>query len=72
MNRAIEGLAETPPETSMETLIDRAAKVIVATEKIRLLEVKREPIRTMGDRRANVEKKATVDRLNRKDVKLHP
>jgi hypothetical protein len=55
----------------METLVDRAAKVIVATEKIRLLEAKREPMRATGDRRANVEKKTTVDRLNWKDVRLH-
>ncbi|KAF5358295.1 hypothetical protein D9756_001552 [Leucocoprinus leucothites] len=64
ISRAIEGLAETPPEVPLETLVDRAAKVIVATEKIRLLESKREPVRLAGDRRVNVEKKATVDRLN--------
>ena len=57
---------ETPFETPLQTLIDRIAKVIVATEKIRLLDTKREPLRVMGDGRGKVEKRATTDRLNRK------
>ncbi|KXN89237.1 Protein kinase C delta type [Leucoagaricus sp. SymC.cos] len=71
INRAIEGLTETPPETPIEALIDQAAKDIVATEKLRLLETWREPMKATGDRRANVEKKTTVDRLNWKEVRLH-
>jgi len=62
----MEGLAETPLETPLQTLIDRMAKVIVATEKIRLLDAKREPLRVMGDGRGKVEKKTTADRLIRK------
>jgi len=62
----MEGLAETPFETPLQTLIDRMAKVIVATEKIRLLDAKREPLRVMGDGRGKVEKKTTADRLARK------
>lgn len=66
----MEGLVETPPETALETLIDQTAKDIIATEKLRLLEARREPSRVVGDRRANMEKKTTVDRLNWKDVRL--
>jgi len=62
----MEGLAETPFEAPLQTLIDRMAKVIVATEKIRLLDAKREPLRVMGDGRSKVEKKTTADRLIRK------
>jgi len=62
----MEGLAETPFETPLQTLIDRMAKVIVATEKIRLLDAKREPLRVLGDGRGKVEKKTTADRLARK------
>lgn len=66
----MEGLVETPAETPLETLVDQAAKDIIATEKLRLLDAKREPSRAFGDRRVNVEKKSTADRLNWKDVKL--
>ncbi|KAF9454513.1 hypothetical protein P691DRAFT_770412 [Macrolepiota fuliginosa MF-IS2] len=71
INRAIEGMAETQPETPLAILLDQAAKDLIATEKLRLLEKKREPVRATGDRRANVEKKMTADRLNWKDVRLH-
>lgn len=71
INRAIESLTEVTPETPVEILIDQAAKDIIATEKLQLLETKREPVRAAGDRRGNVEKKTTVDRLNWKDVRLY-
>lgn len=38
--------------------------MIVATEKIRLLDAKREPWRVVGDGRVKVEKRTTADRLN--------
>ncbi len=66
----MEGLVEIPPETPLETLVDQTAKDIIATEKLRLLGTKRGPSRVLGDRRVNMEKKTTVDRLNWKDVKL--
>lgn len=71
INRAFESLSETPSETPLEVLLGQTAKDIVAIEKLRLLEAKREPVKVAMDRRANVEKKATVDRLNWKDVRLH-
>jgi hypothetical protein len=71
INRALEWLSETPPETPLEVLVDQTAKDIVATEKLRLLEGKREPVKVTMDRRTNVEKKITADRLNWRDVRLH-
>ncbi|EKM82662.1 hypothetical protein AGABI1DRAFT_104568 [Agaricus bisporus var. burnettii JB137-S8] len=64
INRAFEWLSEPPPEMPLEVLADQTAKDIIATEKLRLLEGKRDPVKVMMDKRANVEKKTTVDKLN--------
>ncbi|KAF8163325.1 hypothetical protein B0H34DRAFT_805778 [Crassisporium funariophilum] len=48
--RAIRSVSDTPPEIPMNILLDQIAKELIAAEKLRVVEAKRENGRVTGDR----------------------
>ncbi|TFK42558.1 hypothetical protein BDQ12DRAFT_676416 [Crucibulum laeve] len=51
LNRTLKSVSEPPIEVSFTTLLDQTSKEIIATEKLRLLETKRDPNRSIPEKR---------------------
>lgn len=57
MNRALKSISEPPPSFQMDALLDQIAKEIIATEKLRLLEAKREVGKNVSDKKGMPERR---------------